>query len=162
MGLQMTQRDSLQSGPAAAIHSLHLNKVEGTRRVKDVGRFWLAAALAPLSVPALFALTTLYSGSGFETPFIAYIATIAAVSYIGFLVFGLPFVLLLRAKGRLTFAALFLGGIVAGPLFVILMQVWSGEPVTFQGAFAQAAIMFTVLSVAVAMLFGLIAQAKTV
>lgn len=130
--------------------------------MKDIGRFWLAAALAPLSVPALFVFRSLYSGSGFEGPFIAYLAAIAAVSYIGFLVFGLPFVLLLRAKGNLTYGALLLGGIVAGPLFVIFMQVWSGEPVTFREAYAQAAIVFTVLSVTVAMTFGLIAKARII
>ena len=128
--------------------------------MKDVGRFWLAAVLAPLSVPALFALKSLYSGSGFETPFIANMATIALVSYIGFLVFGLSYVLLLRAKGRLTYGALLLGGIVAGPLFTIFMQVWSGEPVTFHGWYVQIAIWFTVLSVTVAMVFGLIAKVR--
>ena len=128
--------------------------------MKDVGRFWLAAALAPLSVPALSALISLYSGSGFETPIIRYMAPIAAASYIGFLVFGLPFVLLLRSKGRLTYWALLIGSIVAGPLFLIFMQVWSGEPVTFQGAYAQGAISFTVLSVTVAMVFGLIAKVR--
>ena len=129
--------------------------------MKDIGRFWLAAAIAPLSVPAIFVLTSLYSGSGFESPFIAYLAAIAAVSYIGFLIFGLPFVLLLRFKGSLTYGALLLGGIVAGPLFFILMQVWSGEPVTFREAYAQAAMLFTALSVTVAIVFGLIAKTNT-
>jgi hypothetical protein len=128
--------------------------------VKEAGRLWLAIALAPLSVPALFVLTSLYSGSGFETPFVAYMATVAAVSYIGFLIFGLPFVLLLKATDRLTYGALLLGGIFAGPLCAIFIQVWSGEPVTFQGAYAQVAIVFSILSVMVAMVFGLIAKAK--
>ena len=67
---------------------------------------------------------------------------------------------MLRAKGRLTYGALLLGSIVAGPLFVIFMQVWSGESVSFQGPYAQAAITFTVLSVTVAIVFGLIARAR--
>jgi len=87
-------------------------------------------------------------------------ATIAAATYIGFLVFGLPYVLLLRVKGRLTFVALLLGGIVAGPLSVILLQVSSGEPVTFQEPYVQGAIVFTALSVLVAMVFGLIARVR--
>ena len=138
--------------------SPNVDKRRRYETVKDIGRFWLAAAIAPLSVPAIFVLTSLYSRSGFETPFIAYLAAIAAVSYIGFLIFGLPFVLLLRSRGNLSYGALLLGGIVAGPLFLIFMQVWSGEPVTFQEAHAQAAIAFTALSVTVAIVFGLIAK----
>ena len=128
--------------------------------MKNVGRFWLAAALAPLSVPALYALKSLYSGSGFVSPFIGFFAATVLVSYIGFLVFGLPYVLLLRAKGRLTYGALLLGGIVAGPLFFIFMLVWSGDPVSFDGWFVPVAIWFSVLSVTVAMVFGLIAKVR--
>jgi len=128
--------------------------------MKDVGRFWLAAALAPLSVPALLALLSLFSGPGFQTPFIATIAAIASASYVGFLVFGLPFILLLRIKDRLTYGTLLIGGIITGPLFVILWQVWSDEPFAFDRLYVQIAIYFTVLSVTVAMVFGLIANVK--
>ena len=69
--------------------------------------------------------------------------------------------LFLRVKGHLSYRALLLGGVVAGPLFVIFMQVWAGEPVTFHEAYAQVAIAFTVLSVTVAMVFGLIAKVRT-
>lgn len=129
--------------------------------MRDIGRFWLAAALAPLSVPALLVLKSLYSGSVLETAFIGYLAATVVVTYVGFLVFGLPFVLLLRAKGRLTYGALLLGGIVAGPLFAIFMQVWSGDPVSFYGWYVQVAIWFSVLTVTVAMVFGLIAKVRT-
>ena len=128
--------------------------------MNDVGRFWLAAALAPLSVPALLALFSLFPGLGFQTPFVATIAAFASVSYIGFLVFGLPFALLLRAKDRLTYRALFLGGIIAGPLFVIFWLVLSGEPIAFDRLYVQIAIYFTVLSVTVAMVFGLLAKVR--
>ena len=128
--------------------------------MRDIGRFWLAAALAPLSVPALLVLKSLYSGSVFETAFIGYLAATVVATYVGFLVFGLPFVLLLRAKGRLTYGALLLGGIVAGPLFAIFMQVWSGDPVSIYGWYVQVAIWFSVLSVTVAMVFGLIAKVR--
>ena len=45
--------------------------------------------LAPLTVPALIVLRFLYAGSGFESPFFAYLAAVAALSYLGFMVFGL-------------------------------------------------------------------------
>jgi len=100
--------------------------------VKDIGRFWLAAALAPLSVSGLYALKSLYSGSGFESPFIAVIAATAFVSYIGFLVFGLTFVLLLRAKGRLTYGALLLGGFVRDGRNGIWTDSQGKNPLTFR------------------------------
>lgn len=121
--------------------------------MKGIGRFWLAAALAPLSAPALFVIATLYDGTSSAPLLVGFLVTIAAVSYVGFLVFGLPFVLLLRAKGKLTYVALLLGGIVTGPLFMIFLRVLSGKPVTFHGGDA-------VLSVTVAIVFGLIAKAR--
>lgn len=128
--------------------------------MNDSGRFWLAAALTPLSVPALFASFSLFSGSGFQTPFVATIAALASGSYIGFLVFGLPFVLLLRAKDKLSYGKLILGGFVAGPLFVILWLVLSAEPIVFDRLYVQISIYFTVLSVTVAMVFGFIAKVR--
>jgi hypothetical protein len=130
--------------------------------MKDAERFWLAAALAPLSVPALSVTKTLYSGFIFDVDefYFIYLAIGAAFSYVGFLVIGLPFVLWLRLKGNLTYVALLLGGVVAGPLSMIFMQVLSGEPVTFHEVYAQVAIAFTVLTVTVAIVFGLIANAR--
>lgn len=128
--------------------------------MNDVRRFWLAAALAPLSVPALLILFSFIAASGFQTPFIATIAAIASGSYIGFFVFGLPFALLLRAKDRLTYGALFFGGIIAGPLFVILWLILSDEPLVFDRLYVQITIYFSVLSVTVAMVFGLIANVR--
>jgi len=128
--------------------------------MKELTRFWLAAILAPLSVPALFVLLSLFEGRIFQNMFIAYLATIAAVSYAGFFVLGLPFAIILKSKNKLTYWALFLGGIIAGPLFHILMQVFSGEPVTFQRPYDQILISYTILSVAIAMVFGLIAKAR--
>jgi hypothetical protein len=128
--------------------------------VKNTKRFWLACALSPLSVPAIYVVQSLFTGSGFKDPFIAIFASIVVVSYVGFLVFGLPFVRFLRAKVKLTYVALFLGGLLAGPMFTVFMQVWSGDEVTFRGAFAQVAMVFSLLSVTVAMVFGLIAKAR--
>jgi hypothetical protein len=128
--------------------------------MKEVRRFWLAAAFAPLSVPAWYVLTIFFSAANFGNSFVGYVATIAVVSYAGFFVIGLPFALILRAKGKLTFAALLVGSLLAGPLFLVLMQVLSVEPVTFHGSDVQLAISFTVLSVTVAMVFGLIAKVR--
>ena len=128
--------------------------------MKDIRRFWLAAALAPLSVPALSVINMLYSGSSFNEINFVYMAISAAASYLGFLLFGLPFVLWLRFKGKLTYLALLLGGVVAGLLFMIFWQVLSDEPVSLNEAYAQVAIAFTFLSVMVAIVFGLIANAR--
>ena len=128
--------------------------------MSDSSRFWLAAALASLSVPTVFIVQALYAGSGFGFPFLAYFAAIAAVSYVGFLVLGLPFVLLLRARGRLSFGAILLGGIAAGPLFFIFLWLWSGEPAFPTAEGAQVVVVFTGLTATVAATFGVIAKAR--
>jgi len=128
--------------------------------MKELSRFWLAAALAPLSVPAWYVLRILFSDSIFGNSFLGYVAAISAVSYVGFLAIGLPFVLILRFKGKLTFAALLVGSVLAGPLFLVLMQVLSGERVTSSGPYIQIVISLTVLSATVAIVFGMIARVK--
>ena len=128
--------------------------------MKEVSRFWLAAAIAPLFVPAWYVLTIFFSDSNFGNSFVGYVATIAAVSYVGFLLIGLPIAMILRFMGQLTFAALLVGSVFAGPLFLVLMQVLSGEPVTFSGPYVQVVISFTVLSATVAIVFGMIARVR--
>ena len=87
-------------------------------------------------------------------------AIVAAVSYIGFFVFGLPFVLVLRSKDKLTLKALFLGGVIAGLLFHVVWSILSGEEFAFRWEYFQVVVMMTVLSVGVAIVFGLIARAR--
>lgn len=129
-------------------------------QLKKNTSFWLAVVVAPLSVPALSVILSLFSNSGFDEIYFVTLAIIAVVSYVGFIVFGLPFALILRSKDKLTLRALFLGGVIAGPLFHVFMQIWSGDELTFRGPDVQVLITMTVLSVGVAIVFGLIAKAR--
>ena len=122
--------------------------------------FWLAVVVAPLTVPAYAVVLSLFSSSSLDEIYFVTLAIGAAVSYIGFFVFGLPFVLVLRSKDKLTLKALFLGGVIAGPLFHVFWFILSGEEITFRGPYFQMLIMMTAFSVGVAVVFGLIAKAR--
>lgn len=128
--------------------------------MNESSRFWLAAALAPLSVPAWYVLASFFSEFGFSQAFVGYFAAIIAVSYMGFVLIGLPIALFLRYRDNLTYLSLFVSSMLAGPLFLVFMQLISGEPVIFDARYAQVAISFTALSTMVAMVFGKIARVK--
>jgi hypothetical protein len=128
--------------------------------VKKNTSFWLAVFVAPLTVPAYVVVMSLFRYFSLYEIHFGSLAIVAAVSYIGFFVFGLPFVLILRSKDKLTLTALFLGGVIAGPLFHVFWSILSGEELAFRWEYFQVLVMMTVLSVGVAIVFGLIAKAR--
>jgi len=128
--------------------------------VKKNTRFWLAVVIAPLTVPAYTVVASLILHSSIDGIHFGTLAIVAAVSYFGFFVFGLPFVLVLRSKDKLTLTALFLGGVIAGLLFHVLWSILSDFEFAFRWEYFLVVIMMTALSVGVAIVFGLIAKAR--
>ncbi len=122
--------------------------------------FWLAVVVAPLTVPAYVVVMSLFRYFSLYEIHFGTLAIVAAVSYIGFFVFGLPFVLVLRSKDKLTLKALFLGGVIAGLLFHVVWSILSEEEFAFRWEYFLVVVMMTVLSVGVAIVFGLIARAR--
>lgn len=112
-------------------------------------------------MPGFYLIVPLFSNAAYDEIYFVNAAIIAMFSYIGFVVFGLPFVLILRSRDKLTLAVLFLGGIVAGPLFLFLIAYWSGDKVTLRGPDdIQTLITMSALSAGVAIVFGLISKAR--
>ena len=122
--------------------------------------FWLAVVVAPLTVPAYVVVMSLFRYFSLDGIHFGTLAIVAAASYFGFFVFGLPFVLVLRSKDKLTLIALFLGGVIAGLLFHVFWSILSGEEFAFRWEYFQVLIMMTAFSVGVAIVFGLIAKAR--
>ena len=122
--------------------------------------FWLAVVVAPLTVPAYVVVMSLFRYFSLYEIHFGTLAIVAAVSYIGFFVFGLPFVLVLRSKDKLTLKALFLGGVIAGLLFHVVWSILTGYEFAFRWEYFLVVVMMTVLSVGVAIVFGLIARAR--
>lgn len=127
--------------------------------MKDNSRFWLAAALAPLSVPAYFVLeTALVDGGNFNTNqfFLA-----IGFSYGGFLLIGLPFALFLQSKGKLTIIWILVGALLAGPLYLALLDVvFFGQSLNWRIIRSDTTPYFVFWSVMVAAVFGLIAKVR--
>ncbi len=128
--------------------------------MKKNTRFWLAVVVAPLTVPAYTVVLSLFSSFSLDGIHFGTLAIVAAVSYFGFFVLGLPFVLVLRSKDKLTLTALFLGGAIAGLLFHVFWSILSDFEFAFRWEYFQVLIMMTALSVGVAIVFGLIAKAR--
>jgi len=128
--------------------------------VKKNTSFWLAVVVAPLTVPAYVVVMSLFRYFSLYEIHFGTLAIVAAVSYIGFFVFGLPFVLVLRSKDKLTLKALFLGGVIAGLLFHVVWSILTGYEFAFRWEYFLVVVMMTVLSVGVAIVFGLIARAR--
>jgi hypothetical protein len=128
--------------------------------VKKNTRFWLAVVVAPLTVPAYAVVVSLFSSSSLDEIYFVTLAIVGAVSYFGFFVFGLPFVLVLRSKDKLSLTALFLGGAIAGLLFHVFWSILSDFEFAFRWEYFQVLIMMMALSVGVAIVFGLIAKAR--
>jgi len=128
--------------------------------VKKNTRFWLAVVVAPLTVPAFTVVISLFWYFSLDGFHFGTLAIVAAASYFGFFMFGLPFVLVLRSKDKLTLPALFLGGVIAGLLFHVFWSILSDFEFAFRWEYFQVVIVMTALSVGVALVFGLIAKAR--
>ena len=119
-------------------------------------RFWLAVFLAPLSVTIFFSIARLIPATGDLGAVGIWFAT--AYSYLGSIVLGLPYVLLLRAKGKLSLVALLLGGILGGVIFSGVFGLifrLPGATVSFQSI---GVCVF--LSSMVAVVFGAVARVR--
>ena len=125
-------------------------------QMKKSSRFWLAVALAPLSVTIFFSIVRLIAATGDLAAVGIGFAT--AYSYFGSIVLGLPYVLLLRAKGKLSLVTLLLGGILAGAIFSgvfgLLFRL-PGATVSFQSIG-----VCVLLSSMVAVVFGVVARVR--
>lgn len=128
--------------------------------MKKNTRFWLAAVVAPLTVPAFTVVMSLFTYFSLDGIHFRTLAIVAATSYFGFFMFGLPFVLVLRSKDKLTLSALFLGGVIAGLLFHVFWSILSNFEFAFRWEYFQVVIVMTAFSVGVAIVFGLIAKAR--
>lgn len=118
--------------------------------------FWLAVFLAPLSVTVFFTLVRLIAATGDLAAVGIGFAT--AFSYLGAIVLGLPYVLLLRAKGKLSLVTLLLGGVLAGVIFSVvfgLVYRLPGATINFQSI---GVCVF--LSSMVAVVFGAVARVR--
>ncbi len=125
---------------------------------KESRRFWLAVALAPLSVVVFEILRQIWVRG---EVYLDYLHLYAIFSYVGMLLFGSPYSLLLRFKDKLTFVALLIGGLIAGPLYMeILEVVVNGQSARLRHLYSSDMILPAFLSVMVAAAFGLIAKVR--
>ena len=85
-------------------------------------RFWIASLLAPSSIAIAGLIISLLSGQGVDGKNIAFILLWLGLSYVGFATVLLPIALFLRARKIMTGSTLFLGGLIAGPMFALLLQ----------------------------------------
>ena len=94
--------------------------------MNGISRFWVAALFAPLSVPICLGIGQLLVGP--EEFIWTGLWIAAAFSYLGFIVLGLPCLLILRSYGRLSFVAILIASIVAGALYGIFLETFIGGP----------------------------------
>lgn len=98
---------------------------------------WLGALLAPLAAPVIYYVGVLiFSRAPIEgvkdilTGLLIVFVFAAPVSYLASLILGVPFVMLLKAKDRLSFWWCSLGGIPLGAVsFVLFLVAVSGMPI---------------------------------
>ena len=87
----------------------------------------LAFALAPVAPVVLFfiffAIVGVWDGSGIPNDTGSFLGWVALVSYGGFVLFGLPTVLVLRHVGSLKLWTLLLSGAVFGTLMLSVFQL---------------------------------------
>ena len=82
----------------------------------------MAAALAPLSVLVVEIARLSWDDRELRLD-LDFVLLYAFFSYLGMLISGLPYALILRRIDKLTFVALIIGGLVAGPLYIELLDV---------------------------------------
>ena len=98
---------------------------------------WLGLLFAPLAAPVLyyigvlvFSSTPIESAKDVFTGFLFVLVFAAPVSYVASLLLGVPFVMLLRFKGRLNFWWCSLGGVLLGIVaFLLFIVAVSGMPI---------------------------------
>lgn len=123
-------------------------------------RFWLAVALAPLSVLVFETVRNSWD-DGILRLNLEHMLLYALFSYAGMLIFGLPYAFVLRLKDKLTFVALIIGGLIAGPLYIELLNVvLFGHSAKLRHLYSEDMILPAFLSGTVAAVFGLIARAR--
>lgn len=130
--------------------------------LRDRVRFGLAATIAPLIIPFLGLLLTLFSyPEALSSWDIFILSSVTVASYLGFLIFGVPTIFLLHRARRLTLINLTVGGFLGGAASVplLLLAITPHERTIFPVEF-EPYLMFGALGVAVAVTFGLILRAK--
>jgi len=105
-------------------------------------------------------LTVLATGQGIEARNVYFLLIILGISYAGFVLVGLPFVLLLRAKNLLNCWSLLGGSLVAGPMFLLLAEIFLPGAL-FRGGWDALIVLTSVVpSIFIAMTFAYISGAR--
>jgi hypothetical protein len=121
-------------------------------------RFKLAMVVAPIAPVILIVFAHLFLPYGFGNAFPLAVIFSLATSYLGFFLFGLPMLSLLRRSGYLNFGTLLAAGAVAGMVafaaFLFVFGLLLGTP----GSYGLLELGWGVaLGLVVAILFGFVA-----
>ncbi len=126
-----------------------------------------ACLLAPLSIPVGILVLALVSGASFSELFdswgVLFFGSIAAVSYGGFVIIGLPAILVLGYFGLLRIWTLAIAGSIGGAVVGYWLYHSLGNadlPYQPDNAFIASALTFSFLGIVVALAYGLIAGVR--
>ena len=122
----------------------------------------LAAALAPLSVPLLFAITfVLSSGSASLGWTVFAFLTASLISYAGLVFIGMPLVWLLERIEMLNLWTILLAGVIGGATYTAIIEfVFDYSPESAETFGVGSVVFGAVCGFLVALTFGLIAGAR--